>query len=227
MAYISRKNKLLFIHIYKTGGMSVRKAMKQLDPNCYELGVGHSDAKEVYEHFKAFDNLKYYDKLHKFAVVRNPYHWLDSIYHFAFYYKTHPLHHKARTRGSNEFIEWYIRNHDYMNDDKERFNFNGNIQTQTMFLYEGEKLMVDSVLRFENLEQDFKRMLESLSIKYEDEFPMENINPYPLRDRNYSNMLTASTLKYINKFYDKDFKNFQYEKYNHDTTTDALSGTTL
>jgi len=76
--YIPSKN-LLFIHIPKTGGMSIRHAlMNNFGSEAKEIGHAHELTSTVN------DMLSYSKFINpfSFAMVRNPYEWAVSLYNF-------------------------------------------------------------------------------------------------------------------------------------------------
>lgn len=76
--YIPSKN-LLFIHIPKTGGMSIRHAlMNNFGSEAEEIGHAHelmSSVNEILSYSKLINPFS-------FAFVRNPYEWAVSLYNF-------------------------------------------------------------------------------------------------------------------------------------------------
>jgi hypothetical protein len=73
---ISPKHKLAFIHIPKTGGKSIREALRNDDPDAHHVGKWHiaaTTAKEMVD----------WDDYKSFAVVRNPWERVVSAYTFA------------------------------------------------------------------------------------------------------------------------------------------------
>ena len=81
MAILSDTHHFLFIHIYKTGGSSIREA---LAPYCQE---DFSKDRPGGEHLKGIDVKKIigpekYDRCFKFCFVRNPWDLLVSFYFY-------------------------------------------------------------------------------------------------------------------------------------------------
>ena len=113
-------NGTIYIHIYKTGGESVRAAMKRLG-TCREIGLKHSTANEIKDE-------TFYSSSVKFTLVRNPYEWLVSLWWFICHARGHELN-KIIPQNFNNFIDFWVDNmqpgqkyqhnhqHHFINDD--------------------------------------------------------------------------------------------------------------
>lgn len=73
---ISLKYNLLFVHIPKTAGTSIRKVMSAADRKF--LDFPHFTLKEYY----TFLHPDFFERMFKFAIVRNPWDRAVSLYHF-------------------------------------------------------------------------------------------------------------------------------------------------
>jgi len=131
-------NKAIFIHIPKTGGMSIRDALYQKVKI-----IGHHISASAVK--SQVDN---WDSTFKFSVVRNP--WERMVSAFFFGAKKESKWILGRT-----FDEWVF----------ERLYAVKNIKTQCDFLMEDGKIIVDFVARFENLQKDFKKICSELGIR--------------------------------------------------------------
>jgi|TARA_Y100000310_G_scaffold195674_1_gene195678 hypothetical protein len=67
---IEHINKIIFLHIPKTGGTSIVNSI--VGTSAHE----HLDWRELKEKHK-----EYWDEYYKFTIVRNPFDWLVSMYH--------------------------------------------------------------------------------------------------------------------------------------------------
>ena len=76
MSFASDKHQVLFIHTHRTGGTTVRKALKEADPAVRMIGQGHLTVDEV---AGLDDPARNY---WKFAAVREPRSWLLSLYRY-------------------------------------------------------------------------------------------------------------------------------------------------
>jgi len=94
-------NGTIYIHIYKTGGESVRHAMRQIG-TCREIGHKHSTANEIKDEV-------FYNSSVKFTLVRNPYDWLVSLWWFICKSERHELH-RIIPKNFDSFIEFWVDN---------------------------------------------------------------------------------------------------------------------
>ena len=113
-------NGTIYIHIYKTGGESVRTAMKQIGA-CREIGHKHATADEIKDE-------TFYSSSIKFTLVRNPFDWLVSLWYFICNSKRHELN-NIIPKNFNDFIDFWVENmqpgqkyqhnhqHHFINDD--------------------------------------------------------------------------------------------------------------
>src|SRR3546814_4510155 len=104
---LSNRYQFLFVHIAKTGGTSMRAALKRLlwrDPlyylqwPCHRLDhlSGHRIAAKLPRHCRAIAAQEMipheiYQQLFKFAFVRNPWAWQVSCFHHLLREKTEAL----------------------------------------------------------------------------------------------------------------------------------------
>lgn len=209
MALYSHQYKLFYYHIYKTGGMSVRKAMMTIDENCINIIRGHADVKEVVGYFTQHKIVELYEMIHKFTVVRNPYDWVHSVYQFARNIDSHPFHNFCMANEFQEFIHWYIECTPFFNASRD---LNGKIQTQSDYVCIDNIPQVQTVIKYENLAQEFLSMLEKLNIPFPHAFPHVNKGEYDKPEAEFYQSLNRSTLDLFNQYFHNDFVNFNYQK---------------
>jgi hypothetical protein len=195
MALYSPKLNLVFLHIYKTAGTSLRDALIRIDNDCKEMAYGHADYSDLIEHLRD-------EKI--FSVVRNPYDWIYSLYQYGRAYNTHPFYAYCATHSFDDFIKWYFKNIDILNTT----TINGKLQTQTEYVSFNGKISVDYILKMENLENDFIELLNSLRQKG---FRLNHLNATAYKHIDYSE-LSRETIDIINEKYHQDFINFNYTK---------------
>ncbi len=170
---LSIKHNFLFVHIAKTGGTSVRAALTRWrwsDPMyvpqflCSKLSglTGHRIGAKFPRHAKviaAKEMLPHelFDKLFKFAFVRNPWDLQVSSFHHIRRERPHLLQH---IDDFEAFLRWKL--------DPARpyqFHVDTSIQLQTDYLVDlNGDTIVDFVGRYENLQADFDSVCERIGI---------------------------------------------------------------
>jgi len=206
MALVSDKYKMIFFHIYKTAGMSIRESFRYIDEDAYEIVRGHSDVQEVYEWQNKENDINFLE-YKKFTVVRNPYTWLYSIYKFSQKLTTHPFYIISQMWDFDTFTNWIMDYKDFVNKSK---ILNGKLQTQSEYLILNNQINIDFILKYESLDADYFNMFKKLRIPFYSTLPRENIGQY--EKPNFTEILSRKTLDKINDYYHNDFKNFNYNK---------------
>jgi len=136
----------IFIHINKTGGSSIECALG--------IPLEHRTAKEKIAEI----GLYYWKKKYTFTVVRNP--WDKVVSHY--YYRWERDETGLKTDGI-EFNEWVKLT--YGKQDPQYFNYPKMFQPQMRWIADDrDQILVDSVFRFENLEDDFNMVSQRLGI---------------------------------------------------------------
>ena len=127
----------IFIHINKTGGSSIEKALG--------LPLQHVTAKEVI----AAIGQEVWGEIFKFTVVRNPWDKVVSHYHYRVMTNQTGLH--SYPIGFNEWVKRTYGEKDPQYYDKPKM-FMPQIDWITDF---SGQISMDYIARFENLEHDF------------------------------------------------------------------------
>lgn len=183
---ICSKLKVIFIHIPRTGGTSIEKAL--IDKNWWhvERATKHLtwiQARQIYA--------EYWDHYLKFSVVRNPWDWIVSLYHAHYY-----------TRSVARGISWreYVKNPRFAPHEQDNI-----IQSEII----GNKM--DFVLRFENLERDFKRLCSRIGIEAPD-LPNYDARSGRLGTNNqhYSNYYDSELRDIVANRQEADIRRFNY-----------------
>lgn len=176
---ISKTKKFIFIHIPKNAGQSISSTLLKycvsdntkfvinlIGPRNY-LRINTKLEKylnfTLYEHnfkdheraYMVLDTLKDdYANYFKFAFVRNPWDRLFSRYNYALKNVRHYNHKfiKRNFSSFNEYVEW-----DCLKNPNKKY------QKEFILNHHGEKI-VDFIGKFENLENDFKKVCESIGV---------------------------------------------------------------
>lgn len=170
---LSNRYRFLYVHIAKTGGTSVRAALKRLqwkDPYyaaqfvCSRLShlTGHRIAAKLPRHAKivcAQEMLPkdFFDSLFKFAVVRNPWDLQVSSYHHLKRERPHLL---EGHETFDAFTRWKL--------DPARpyqYHIDTSITLQTDYLVDLHgRMLTDYLGRYERLHEDFDHICRTIGV---------------------------------------------------------------
>ena len=184
----SKKRNFVFVHINKTGGMSIEKAL------------GFTEK----QHFTAIESLqmigaKKWEKVFKFSIVRNPWDKVVSQYF-----------HRLKTNQIGlgdyriDFKEWVKLTYGEQNpkyyDDPKYF------MPQLNWLTDNNgKLMVDFIGRFENLENDFRFICNKIGVSTD--LPLINKSEH----KEFQFYYDDETTEIVKRWFRKDIETFKYE----------------
>lgn len=201
---ISDKKKFVFIHNPKTAGTSLREALKEYHDRdssyWHHLEDIYLDrvidkAHITMRDFVYMPDYSSIDEYFSFGFVRNPY---DRFYSaFQFYKKQYDV-----SIGFNDFSKT-------LNDISIRYDWRLiHFCPQYAFFYYGNKCKIDFIGRFENIKTDV--LLVSSIIGVDIDIGKSNVsdNNKPIYIDNYN----ESTIRIVNKLYEKDFALFHYQK---------------
>lgn len=177
----------VFIHINKTGGMSIGKALGLVEKR-------HFTALEYKDHL----SIRRWNKRFKFSIVRNPWDKVVSQYF-----------HRVKTNqtglGDNliDFQKWVKLTYGEQNpkyyDDPKYF-----IPQLNWLTNEKGEIIVDFVGRFENLENDFQLICERIGRHVD--LPFVNKSEH----REYQFYYDDTTKEIVRKWFEKDIDLFNY-----------------
>nr|BDD48023.1 hypothetical protein 2 [Gammaproteobacteria bacterium] len=179
-------NNCLFIKIPKTGTTSINQIVQQYG--------GH---KTAIDWRKEFDDKQWRD-MFKFTIVRNPYdRFVSGFYHCR-------LHEKY---DLNECIlknnyEWFLNKNNQV------------FKRQVDYVYEGDKLLIDYIGRFEELTSSWFFIAVTIGATITTDkgshailaLPHEQKNPIKRQE------LTQETKDRLYEWYKDDFEKFEYDK---------------
>ena len=163
--FISPRHRILFVHIAKTGGTSVRAALARLhwtDPyavplhlvNALSRALGHRTGAKLPRHAKAVAAYEcvgepFWSELFKFTFVRNPWDRQVSSWHHLMRIPEAPTDNLPTFEDFLRFTFDPDRPYQYY------FDVQSQIQTHYILDHDGKPL-VDFVGRFERLHEDFR-----------------------------------------------------------------------
>lgn len=204
MAVVDEKRNFIFIHIYKTAGNSVRRAL--------EMGTdgfigAHVDMKDVRNALIKQGKQEFFDNAYKFSFVRNPYDWMVSLYHHMKAFGEGPK--QAPVKEQNMSFSEGIR---YIGGliNQEKVPGTNKYQRQLDFFTddEVEGLLVDKVYRFEALEDSIKNICTVLHTPYKG-VPVVNKSA-TRKQRHYKEYYNQEDKEYVFDLLEKDFNFFGY-----------------
>jgi hypothetical protein len=147
-------NKLLFIHVPKTGGTYVRELINNIGIPNYETGRF-----EEHDH-KGINDLQKYDHLKSFGIIRKPFDWTISRWKWGMFTEF-----SAKVKGGTSAKHHWMA--DVWSDDINEFLFNTinkrkGIAEETMYnmLQIGMPNQVDYILKLENLKDDLSNLFK-------------------------------------------------------------------
>lgn len=209
-------NKVIYQHLFKTGGHSIYQTLGNLRHkdqdildtwvnnknyvtpyNVMPVDIGNSHI--TFDHFNAIWPKINYNEYWKFAFVRNTYEVLVSGYKYSMqesYFKNIPEENNLRYEAAKkETFRRYV------------IDCWGHDHTQWDFLTFKEKLIVDFIGRFENLQEDFDKVCKHIGLP-QTQLPKLNtsdthkyILPEVTEKANlhYSQWYTDEILEFVNK----------------------------
>jgi len=202
---IFNDHRTTFLHIGKTGGVSIEKALG-LPPRDYrnfcpefifglKNGVMIQHARfQFLEQFMTEEQKGFF----RFTIIRNPWHRMIS----AFYYLL-----PAHLRRFQTFENWLEDKYEKIVDG--RWTEGSHFVPQIEYTHQDGKQIVDRILRTETLADDFSRMCKEQGIKAGE---LKKLNVSRLRDKKLEDY-TPKTRDMISEMYalEIDHFGFKYE----------------
>ncbi|WP_448383121.1 sulfotransferase family 2 domain-containing protein [Desulfosoma sp.] len=211
----SPKYRFLFVHIPKTGGTSVRVALRRYkwkDPwriplfVCSRLSAlsGHRLACKIPRHAKIVAAKEmfprdFFESLFKFAFVRNPWDLQVSSYHHIRRERPHLMH---ELPTFEDFLKHKLNPHrPYV------FHFDVSIERQSDYLVDLDgSLLVNFVGRYERLEEDFAEACRRIGIRP----PALPHKRKAVDRRDYRAYYTDETADLVARHFRRDIELFDY-----------------
>lgn len=207
---LSLKYNFLFIHIAKTGGTSIRAALQRYrwrDPASIPLFLtsrlshasGHRLGVKFPRHARAIaaqEMLPHelYQRLFKFAYVRNPWDLQVSSYHHIRRERPHLM---AHIQDFESFLDWKL--------DPERpyqYHVDTSVQLQSDYLSDLHgNLIVDYVGHYENLADDFREICRRIDIAPP---PLPHKRKASDRERDYRDYYNDRTAELVARHFRRD-----------------------
>jgi len=181
------RDDFVFIHINKTGGTSVRRALS--------LNVEHRTALGKIEQF----GQREWDRRFTFAVVRNP--WSKVLSHWNYRRKKDITGLGVAPLDFNNWVQRAYGLQDPLFYDKPKM-----FMPQSQWICDSDgRVLVDSVARFEELEHDFSVACKSIGTSV----------TLPHMNASFSNtcseMYNSESIEIVETWFAEDIDRFSYE----------------
>jgi len=198
---ISDTKKFVFVHVPKTGGMSVRSV---LGPHAtvgvwqHKFPVKQKNP-ELQKHAFARTLAKYidWDKYYSFGFVRNPWAWAVSIYFYIRKDRKDPRHRQANDMNFDRFVHW-------MQDwDAEQYPIVGG---QKNYLSSDKgRIIVNRICRLEKFAEDFQKVCQHVGVPFK--APHKNTTTHA----HYRTYYTDASRRILGKLFAEDLHTFRYK----------------
>lgn len=182
---ISHRNKCIFVHIIKTGGISVATALSMEAKQC------HYFAKDI--RILVGDDL--WKEYFTFTFVRNP--WDKIVSQYFYNGKKFSMSLCGRELSFEDYVKEFIAN------DRRYTTFEP--QNLPNIIDNNREILVDFVGRFENLNKDFKYICKELGVK-NIELPTLNSSKH----KHYSEYYNNETKNIVADKFKDDIEYFNY-----------------
>ena len=236
----SHKYKLIYFHIPKCAGVSVRKAI-EIDKSSHPFPHKNvSTALAIDVRYTTNDDI--YNSYHKFSIIRNPFERMVSLYSFR--KKQGDLYIHANLFDSDvgpdgkvwDFNRWikspemkgttdeglarmcsdvFFNSYWYYKSKDRGFMGRNYLRSHLEFLNQvdflsnpltGGRLMTDTILRQESLNEEWDAMFKKLG-HIAPKLPQRNKSEH----KHYSHYYDDESVQLVSKIFNKDLKFFGYE----------------
>ncbi len=214
---ISYKYKFIFVHIAKTGGTSIRSALNRIvlkDPfrwlqmfvNRISDLTSHRAGIKIPRHAgivvaKELLPLDVFNSFFKFAFVRNPWDLQVSSYHHVMRERPHLL---KGIKSFDDFLKFKF-------EEKRPYHYilDASVRPQWYSLIDVDgTCLVDFIGRYENLEENFKKVCKKIGLKKPLPLPHKRKSK---RDKDYRKYYSDKGAELIAKHFAIDIEKFGYE----------------
>ena len=240
----SHKYKLVFFHIPKCAGVSVRRAIG-IDRKSHNFPFKNvSTALAIDVRAQTDDEI--YNDYHKFSIIRNPYERMVSLYNFRkqgndlYTYANIPESSVGPDGKEWDFNEWilspqmkgidnygqermtsssFFNAYWYFKDSKRGYIGRNFMRTHLEFInqcdllsnpFTGGKLMTDTIIRQENLIEEWNSMFNKLGYKAP-KLGKSNTSKYTKKKTHYSHYYNDESYEFVTKLFKKDLSYFGYK----------------
>jgi len=197
---ILKSNKIIFVHIPKTGGTSVEVTMNgrgEPEP------TKHLTIQQLKDH--AVQHLTHdWNDYHKFTIVRNPWDCMVSWWKWRSTICKRLTPEEYIAADTPESFKTFITSFPDLVPGNPHIPGG---RTYMDYIAIDDEIEVDTILRFENLQSDWSRLVEKLKLPYNKKLPYVN----KTQRRHYSCYYDEFTIDLVNKKFHKEIDIFNYE----------------
>jgi len=203
VSYKYRKDGIIFIHNRKCAGSSMSNALR--------IGGTHDKHQAAWEAKMRIGDEKW-EKAFKFSFIRNPWDRWVALYLFRFKNpRTKRMVPEYPLYDTPEQFKRYTLH--IINQRLELLGVQWGLPPSywSKFTLDGETSAIDFVGRYENIEEDWKKLCHLLKVPQLGE-RLRNINPTPRTRRvHYTEYYDDETRDAIARVYQRDIEEFEYE----------------
>lgn len=177
----------IFVHINKTGGSSVARALN--------IPFEHKTALEKIEEM----GCRKWERCLTFTVIRNP--WDKVVSHYHYRVKTNQTALQTAPIPFNEWVQ-----HAYGQQDPLYYDQPKMFMPQTDWIADKNgRILVDEIIHFENLDDEFNKLMQKLGKHAR----LPHLNKS--RHGDYREYYDEATAEIVRNWFKKDIINFRYE----------------
>lgn len=202
---ISHKHKFIFIHIPKTGGTSIERALEPTisleDPDCH---AGHVEGNTLIEgkHWRTIDYQskfpELFDSYFKFMFIRNPWDRMVSRYEWRRFLAPLKFEGERAEKISNQDFKDFLQKQGAEMFEKWCY-------VDLMQDSNGHQA-IDFVGRFENLQNDFDKICDMIGISC-CQLPLRNTTDH----NHYTEYYDNETRRLVSEKFARDIDHFGYK----------------
>lgn len=212
---ISIEKKFLFIHVPKTGGNSIQQNLRDFSEDKIESRLRHQDGIENFgvtndkygtkkhsplSHYKEVVDPHMFKSLFKFSTIRNP--WDMCI---SFYFSPH----RGKIDWDRDKFKEFIQNKKslmhYISTESYIEKINRKLKLTRLNEYKPLTNDIDFLIRFENLNEDFRKVCEIIEIPFK-ELPHRNKSSR----YHYTKYYDSELIELVKKKFKKEIKYANY-----------------
>ena len=228
---ISHKYKFIFFSNPKTGSETVRKILEPYSDEAITIFQNRTKENPFYSHMSPTeakdifqDRGINYDDYFKFVFVRNPWARLVSLYEMIYSNKAtknvkNPLKFTIKTMYKKVFTKtpdfkvWLetIENHGVGGGgaEWEKWRRYGTYSLDNYIMDDNKNILVDKVIKLENIQLDLKPTLKELGIHIDENLKLEKVNAR--KYQKYTQYYDKKSIDLVAKMYQYDISEFDYK----------------